>query len=113
MPGDHHDPIVGTGSVNGDAASANGSRQPVEKGDSPSRQNRSAGENSLVRKGQSPFSTGPFRRHREMLGLATVVIGLSCLLEVRSDQRVALRWLPDYPLPETCLSRSLFHIECP
>ena len=37
-----------------DAAAA---RAPVEKGDSPSGQYRLAAETSLVRKGQSPFST--------------------------------------------------------
>ena len=53
------------------------------------------------------------RRHREVLGVALVVVVLSCLLEVGSDQRVALGFLPDYPLPETCMSRRLFKIECP
>ena len=53
------------------------------------------------------------RRHREVLGVALAVVVLSCMLEVHSDQRVALRFLPDYPLPETCMSRRLFRIECP
>ena len=48
-----------------------------------------------------------------MLGVALAVVVLSCLLEVGSDRRVALRFLPDYPLPETCMSRRLFGIECP
>jgi hypothetical protein len=54
-----------------------------------------------------------FRRHREMLGLAVAIIVLSLLMEVHADQRVAFRFLPNWPLPETCMSRGLFHISCP
>jgi len=53
------------------------------------------------------------RRHREMLIAAMAVIGLAFLLEVHSDQRVAFSMLPQWPLPETCPSRSLLHVECP
>jgi hypothetical protein len=51
------------------------------------------------------------RRHFEMLAVATVVLVAALLLEVRSDQRVA--FLSCYRLPELCLSRSAFGIECP
>jgi hypothetical protein len=54
-----------------------------------------------------------YRRHREMLVAATAVVVLAFLLEVHSDQRVAFSVLPSCPLPATCLSRSLLHIECP
>jgi hypothetical protein len=53
------------------------------------------------------------RRHLEMLLAATGVVVLAFVLDVRPDQRVALHWLPDYPLPETCLARSIFGIPCP
>lgn len=54
-----------------------------------------------------------FRRHREMLVICLAVVGLAFLLEVHSDQRVAFTFLPGFPLPESCPSRSLFHVDCP
>jgi hypothetical protein len=48
-----------------------------------------------------------------MLVLAIGVIACSFLLEAHSDQRVAFRFLPDYPLPETCLAHSMFGVSCP
>lgn len=54
-----------------------------------------------------------FRLHREMLVAAVAVVGLAFLLEVHSDQRVALSFLPGCPLPETCPSRGLLHVDCP
>jgi hypothetical protein len=53
------------------------------------------------------------RRHREVLAISAFVIVLAFLLEVRSDQRVAFRFLPAWPLPETCVSRKLLHVNCP
>jgi hypothetical protein len=53
------------------------------------------------------------QRHRQMLAVAGAVVVLAFLLEVHPDQRVAFRLFPSWPLPETCPSRSLFHIECP
>ena len=53
------------------------------------------------------------RRHREMLVACMAVTILSFLLEVHSDQRVAFRFLPGWPLPETCPSRTIFHVNCP
>lgn len=41
------------------------------------------------------------------------VIVLSFLLEVVSGDRVAFRGLPQYPLPETCMSKMWFGCECP
>ena len=54
-----------------------------------------------------------FRRHVEMLVVAGAVVVLAFFLEVHSDQRVAFSLFPAWPLPETCPSRSLFHIDCP
>jgi hypothetical protein len=53
------------------------------------------------------------RRDREMLVVAALVIILSYSLQVLPDERVAVRGLSDYPLPETCLARSAFHCKCP
>jgi hypothetical protein len=52
-------------------------------------------------------------RHIQMLCVALVVIVLASLLEVHSDQRVALSCLPGWPLPEICLSRKIFGVTCP
>jgi hypothetical protein len=53
------------------------------------------------------------QRHREMLVIAAGVVLLAFLLEVRTDGRVALSFLPQWPLPETCSSRAWFGVECP
>src|SRR5581483_2633083 len=53
------------------------------------------------------------RRHTETHVLAVGVILCSFLLEAHSDQRVAFRLLPDYPLPETCMAHALFGTTCP
>src|SRR4051812_48909265 len=52
-------------------------------------------------------------RHWTMLSVATVIVVFSFALEVRSDQRVELRFLPGYPLPQSCLSRQWFNCNCP
>lgn len=51
--------------------------------------------------------------HRAMLLVAVVIIGLSLVLSVRDDGKVALIGLSDWPLPETCGLRSTFGISCP
>ncbi len=53
------------------------------------------------------------RRHRDILLISTAVLVLALLLEVRADQRVFFRGHPEWPLPETCLSRSWLNFECP
>lgn len=53
------------------------------------------------------------RHHRQMLLIAAAIVVLSFLLDVRSDQRVTPRELPDFPIPETCGSRALFDVKCP
>jgi Protein of unknown function (DUF2752) len=52
------------------------------------------------------------RTHRNLALAALVVIVLAMSLEVRADQRAALRFWPDIVLPESCLSRTLLHFEC-
>lgn len=48
-----------------------------------------------------------------MLVVACVVLGMSCLLDVRDDQRVAFSAWKQLPLPPMCLSRSWFGVACP
>ena len=52
-------------------------------------------------------------RHREMLVVTAVILIGSFTLKVRADQRVALRGLPGYPMPETCQTRAWFGFKCP
>lgn len=51
--------------------------------------------------------------HRAILLLAVGIVAAACLLQVLPSQRVALIGLPDFPLPHSCLSRSLFGWNCP
>lgn len=53
------------------------------------------------------------KRHRDMLVIAGVILCLSFLLQVRSDQKVEFSFLPGMASPETCLSRGLWGIPCP
>ena len=57
--------------------------------------------------------SGMRRRHQSMLLVACGVVLLTFLLQVRGDQRVEFRWLPGYPLPQTCAARGFFDIDCP
>ena len=58
-------------------------------------------------------ATAAHRRHREVLVISAAVIVLAFLLEVHAGERVAFRFLPGWPLPETCPSRRLLHVNCP
>lgn len=53
------------------------------------------------------------RRHWDMLVFSSLAIVLSFALFIRSDGRVALRGVAGHPIPETCLAKTLFHIDCP
>jgi len=61
----------------------------------------------------TPAPRGRRRRHREMLVVAVLVVVGALVLRVRPDRRAELRFLPDVPLPETCMSKSLFGLPCP
>ncbi len=63
--------------------------------------------------GRERLSSGRRSRHRTMLVVACVVVVLSCLFNVRGDQRIEIRGLPGIPLPDTCWSRSVFGLKCP
>lgn len=48
-----------------------------------------------------------------MLGLAALVVVLSCVLQVTPDERVAMAGFGKYPLPPLCPSRTMFGVNCP
>lgn len=62
---------------------------------------------------ESNDSPRGWRRHREVLVVAAIVVVLAFALEVLPDQRVAFRGFERYPLPPTCRSREWFGISCP
>jgi hypothetical protein len=53
------------------------------------------------------------RRHREVLAAACAVWILAFALHELPDGRVAVRGVPQAPLPQTCASRAFFGIRCP
>lgn len=61
----------------------------------------------------SPGERPALGRHREMLAAALAVVVLAFLLQVQGDGRVAFRGLPRWPLPHSCMTRSLFGMDCP
>lgn len=67
----------------------------------------------LLPEGDTSDQRARRRRHWEMLVVAVLVVVGAFVLRVRPDQRAEVRFLPDLPLPETCMSRSLFGVSCP
>jgi hypothetical protein len=53
------------------------------------------------------------RRHKEVLFYSLMALIAAPLLEVYPNDRVGVRGHPDLLLPPTCLSRSLFGVDCP
>ena len=51
-------------------------------------------------------------RHWTMLVGAIVVVAAAFMLRLRDNETVAVKWL-GVDLPPMCVSRSLFHVECP
>lgn len=51
--------------------------------------------------------------HRICLVISLGVLLMAALLKVRSDQRVSLGLLPNWPLPEVCQSKVLLGWDCP
>ncbi|REJ71569.1 MAG: DUF2752 domain-containing protein [Planctomycetota bacterium] len=51
--------------------------------------------------------------HRLFLWGSIAVVVLAFVMSVREDQRVGLGFLPDWPLPELCQSKSLLGWNCP
>lgn len=58
-------------------------------------------------------ATSEVRRHASVIVATVLVLIAAASLIVRSDERIALRWWPSWPAPETCLSRTWLHIDCP
>jgi len=63
--------------------------------------------------GKPSLSPALRSRHRSMLWLSAAVLLLAFLFEVHPDQRIALRFLPRFPLPASCMSRAWFGVDCP
>ena len=55
----------------------------------------------------------PLRRHKEVLFYSLLALIAAPLLEVYANERVGLRGHPDLLLPPTCMSRTLFGVDCP
>ena len=53
------------------------------------------------------------RHHREILWLSVAMLAAAPMLQTLADGRVASRWFPGLVLPPTCMSRSLFDVDCP
>jgi hypothetical protein len=53
------------------------------------------------------------KRHREVLLVSCAVWLLAFLLHELPNGRVAVRSLPQFPLPQTCMSRALLGVRCP
>ncbi len=52
-------------------------------------------------------------RHLEVLVLCGIALVLPYFLGVGPGHLIHLKWWPDLPLPESCMSRQLFGLECP
>jgi len=53
------------------------------------------------------------RRHREVLAAAAIVLVLSFVLVEVPDGRVAVRGWTAYPLPQSCVARTMLGVHCP
>jgi hypothetical protein len=53
------------------------------------------------------------RRHVEMLAASVAIIVLALALEIRPDEHAAFRFLPDWPIPSSCPSQTIFRTDCP
>jgi hypothetical protein len=53
------------------------------------------------------------KRHGQMLAIACAVCLLAIVLHELPDGRVAMRGLPQFPLPQACASRAIFGLRCP
>jgi hypothetical protein len=61
----------------------------------------------------NPTLSGSVGHHREVLAIAFAATFLAFALVEVADGQVAVRGFTQYPLPESCLSRSLFGLKCP
>lgn len=51
--------------------------------------------------------------HGLVLAMCAAVVGLACVLRVTADQRVEFVGFEGVPLPRACISRTVFHVDCP
>ncbi|MEQ9379314.1 MAG: DUF2752 domain-containing protein [Pirellulales bacterium] len=52
-------------------------------------------------------------RHWTVLIVSTAIVIAAVCLEVGTDEHVAVKGWPGFPLPNLCMSRAWFGIECP
>jgi len=57
--------------------------------------------------------SGLRQQHQWMLAISVFVLVMSALLVIRPDQKVALWCLPNWPAPESCMSRTALGVPCP
>ncbi|MGO9115724.1 MAG: DUF2752 domain-containing protein [Thermoguttaceae bacterium] len=62
---------------------------------------------------RSPAEAQLVARHWQILAFACGALVLSLLLEVRCDDHAAFVFLPDWPIPSSCPSQTIFHVDCP
>lgn len=51
--------------------------------------------------------------HAILLVISAGILVTACILQVRPDQRIAVSFLPAWPLPEVCQSKVVLGLECP
>ncbi|MFN0195390.1 MAG: DUF2752 domain-containing protein [Planctomycetaceae bacterium] len=56
---------------------------------------------------------GYCRHQIEIMAIALVAIALTQILLVVDEHRIAIRFFPDRPLPESCPAKFMFHQTCP
>ena len=70
-------------------------------------------QNGIPMSGVTDASANQLQHHRQILAIAVTLVVLAFLLVEVSDGRVAVRGLPQYPLPHGCVARSLLGLNCP
>ncbi len=61
----------------------------------------------------SPITDPELKRHWQMLWIAGFVLVCSFCFQVVDNGKVAFRWWTVLQVPETCLPRRWFNVECP
>jgi hypothetical protein len=85
----------------------------------PTVQNRVPDSAAITENGEEPEDAASSRlgrqvkRHREMLAITCAVCLLAFLLREVPNGRVAVRGLPQFPVPQTCASRMWLGVRCP
>jgi hypothetical protein len=62
---------------------------------------------------KNPSAAPQVRLHRQVLAVSCAVWALALALEELPDGRIAARGVPQFPLPQTCVSRTWLGLKCP